>query len=329
MSAKLIVTVTAALLAASVFTGCTPITAYSTSTGHGSASPVHREHSSTGETYTCMDVRAAQDSATVEEAFAMAERVGFIPSRVETSVSVRDSVATSCRLDDERESAGESRAFTTREGCERLLGPDGIPADAETTTSSTEAATVDPMFARAMLPIIQMRMALATFMADAQRYCQDREMSTALIAGGALTPEFALFAPMTAAFMSTAGGVGGLGLPGLSNGMLGMGTAGGLGLGSTAGGVALAAVPGRGDLVLNSYGMRADAIATVTLNGMPIQLRSGITDRHYVGGVSTIWSVDCFLLRGGSPIPLTDRHVEGQWGIDGGRLDLHAICGRD
>lgn len=295
-------------------TGCAPIGVYSTSTGHGSTSPFHREHSSTAETYTCMDVRDAQDDETTEEAFSLLSRVGLIEDEREVSVDYRLAATLLCEQEGRRGAEREIPAET----CERWLAADGIPADVTGTVETTGRRHVDPRVADMMLPIVQSRLYLGLFMADAQRYCQDREMSTSLLAGGMPTSGFLAFAPIGAsAAMSFFGGMGGFG------GGLGFGSA----VGTTGGGISLATVPARGDIVLNGYGMRVDAIALVTLNGVATPIAPGTRDLHLrpaVGTATTMWSVECSW----NGVPMPHLRQAGAFGPDGGRLELDVICGR-
>ncbi len=295
----------------SLVSGCAPIGVYSTSTGHGSSSPVHREHSSSAETYTCMDVRDAQDDETTEEAFSLLARVGLIPSTREVTVNYRDATRVLCDQSDARETAGESRTITRAE-CERLLAADGIPADATGTVTSTERASVDPRVEAMILPIAQARLYFGLFMADAQRYCQDREMSTVLFAGSMPAGGFSTFAPIgAAAGMGYFGGLGG-------------GTGFGLG---TSGGATATTMHARGDIVVNSYNMRIDAIAVVSIDGSgPMQINPGVMDRHYRGaaGVATHFvTVDCMI----NGVTVPHMHRELDFGLDGGNVELRVLCG--
>lgn len=284
-----------------------------TSVGEGSASPFHSEWDSADAAVTCREVRDAQDDETTEEAFALAERVGLMASARETPISVRGAVATTCELDDAREAAGESRAVTTREGCERLLAADGIPADAEISVTSTDRASVDPRLTDAVLPMVQMRLLFASFMADAQAWCRSQEAGAALFAPGmGFAPGFpgAGYAPLFAS--------GGLGLS-----VFGLGGSVAIG---TSGGMAATTGFARGDVVLNGYGMRPDAVAMVTVNGATTPIMPGTRDQHFrlAGSATYAWSVECMV----NGISRPDLRQSGVWGPDAGRLDLDAICGR-
>jgi hypothetical protein len=73
--------------------------------------------------------------------------------------------------------------------------------------------------------------------------------------------------------------------------------------------------------------MRADAIALVSLNGVSTPISPGTRDLHLrpmIGTATTTWSVDCSI----NGVPMPGLHQAGAFGIDGGRLDLDAVCGR-
>jgi hypothetical protein len=285
-----------------------------TSVGEGSSSPFHSEWDSASAAVTCREVRDAQDDETTEEAFALAERVGLMARTSETPVRVRDAVATTCALDDAREAAGEARAVTTRDGCERLLAPDGISADAEVMASTTGRAAVDSRLTDAVLPMVQMRLLFASFMADAQAWCRSQEASASVFAPGmGFAPGFP-GAGYGSLFAS-----GGLGLS-----VFGLGA--GIGGFATSGGMAPTVGFARGDIVLNGFGMRPDAVALVTVNGATTTVTPGTRDLHFrmAGSATYAWSVDCMV----NGVTRPDLRQAGMWGPDAGRLDLDAICSR-
>jgi hypothetical protein len=297
-------------------TGCgLGVNTYATSTGHGVDSVYYSSHNSATETYNCQRVRAEQDDATTEEAFALLARVGLIPSAREVSVRYRDAARLICNQSDRQERGGTARTLP-REECERMLASvGGIDADASDPVVSTERVSVDPRVEAMILPIAQMRLYYGLFMADAQRYCQDREASAIVLTNGMPSYGFSAFAPIGAGVAPGLFGAGGFGATAFSNGGMGAG-----------GGLSESTFHARGDIVVNSYGMRPDAIAVVTLNGAPMEVRTGRRDHHLrpaPGVAATEWSVDCMI----NSVPLSDLHQSGNFGINGGRIELDAICG--
>ncbi|MCC6563408.1 hypothetical protein IT087_00780 [Candidatus Uhrbacteria bacterium] len=307
--------------ALALVSGCAPIGVYSTSTGHGSSSPFHREHSSSAETYTCMDVRDAQDDETTEEAFSLLERVGLIPSAHDTTVNFRDAARLLCEQEARR---GEEREVPA-EVCERWLADDGIPADATGTVTSTERLGVDRRVEDMVLPIAQARLYFGLFMADAQRYCQDREASTVLLSGGAPASGFALFAPVGA--MAGTSYFGGLG--------------GGFGLGlGTAGGATTVASE---NIVLDTRFMSPSVTAVVSIISIPaagsgrvaptapgtltLTSMSGQTPVAVLDGFDYQVTVQC-LVNGALMTSFSHTSRFSSPTATGGRVELDVICGR-
>ncbi len=116
--------------------GCT---SWTTPAGDVETTPFTVRGDSNTALARCIDRRSAQRSRLLRD---IGIRTEATPTEVQ--VSYRDSVQLICTQSDRRETAGESRTIS-REECERLLAPDGIPADANgTVRTEVPEPTADP-----------------------------------------------------------------------------------------------------------------------------------------------------------------------------------------
>lgn len=207
-----------------------------TSTGVGHSDRLRTEWNSAGATVRCVDVRNAQDTATTREAFDLLRVAGLLPTAEHGRTTVPIRVQRRAQMESFCEASAataENGGFTpevaqaTRAYCADRLGPNGISADTETSVEvevePPPAPVVDPRVQEMILPVAQQRLYFGLFMADAQRYCQDREASAPVFMGNGAAPGFASAYPMGASFGGRTFGSGGLGASVFGRSVGGMG----------------------------------------------------------------------------------------------------------
>jgi hypothetical protein len=159
--------------------GCMPLYAHGTSTvGSYTSTPFSQESDTNTAGIECRRVRELQDDTNTQEALALLRQVGLLPTEITHSVNYRDSVALICTQDDTREhSTPPQPRIITAEQCTTLLGPGGLPdVDVDPSTATSVVLAGDPRVQQMMLQIAGGRLMYGMYMADAQRYCQDREL---------------------------------------------------------------------------------------------------------------------------------------------------------